>query len=557
MESVTNNNLSCKQLEGYLIICIFTSDANIKVSIFNCDRECNEEIKETLFSSPSYDGFLYDTLQKKRKIFCIKTDVGQINCGSINFEDNSKILLEQSFSLSTEYNTQNCDTRDCNFTEFFSEYLLCCLCDNYIICTRFTHNFYKISDFVLNIFGKNSLLTIISNSNYLSILFLNDNNIYKKNIYPSNCKNISKEIDKEVEINIKELLDFKKDSNYYLIFEDFNSGILTINLNQKDCTSKIFYELNSDDDNLNVILKKNNIINNYIEYTISSEMAYNSTCSINLIINQTQKISNEDNTIKTSIIYESKTNLNENKIEPTSLDTIKNILKTDLYTEYNNFIMNSNKRNYSVELEETSKTSHNLCFESCETCEGTPEYNENNKIINQKCLECKNGYYFEFQTKNCYNHSIIEQGYYFSFNDSMYHKCDIIEMSKSDFKNQILKNISSFVNSTNIINGSNFIALVYSVDDIDPREQLKNGVSAIDLGNCTNIIKNYYNISKNESFIVVSIESKKNKEEKKENDDDNDNYFNLGKNLNLELYDFSGNKLNISVCQENITLLVR
>ena len=58
-----------------------------------------------------------------------------------------------------------------------------------------------------------------------------------------------------------------------------------------------------------------------------------------------------------------------------------------------------------------------------------------------------------------------------------------------EFKNQILNDITSYVNSTQVINGSNFLAVVLTSDDINPEEQLKKGISAFDLGNCTNEIK--------------------------------------------------------------------
>ena len=35
---------------------------------------------------------------------------------------------------------------------------------------------------------------------------------------------------------------------------------------------------------------------------------------------------------------------------------------------------------------------------------------------------------------------------------------------------------------------------------MDPKEQIKKGISAIDLGNCTKEIKDYYNIPQNESL---------------------------------------------------------
>ena len=115
-----------------------------------------------------------------------------------------------------------------------------------------------------------------------------------------------------------------------------------------------------------------------------------------------------------------------------------------------------------------------------------------------------------------------------------------------------MKNISLYTNSSNVINGTDFLAMIYSVDDMEPKEQLKKGISAIDLGNCTKIIKDYYNISQEESFLVLNIESKKNQTKKNNN---NDNSFDLGKNIHIEIYDFSGRKLNLSICQENIRIM--
>ena len=63
--------------------------------------------------------------------------------------------------------------------------------------------------------------------------------------------------------------------------------------------------------------------------------------------------------------------------------------------------------------------------------------------------------------------------------------------SSKEFKNELLNNITSFVNSSTLINGSDFIAVVLSSDEIDPKEQIKKGISAFDLGNCTEQIKEY------------------------------------------------------------------
>ena len=64
------------------------------------------------------------------------------------------------------------------------------------------------------------------------------------------------------------------------------------------------------------------------------------------------------------------------------------------------------------------------------------------------------------------------------------------------------------MNNSSIINGSDFIAVFLTTDKMEPEEQIKKGISAIDLGGCTQIIKGYYNISENESLIILNMESK-------------------------------------------------
>ena len=73
-----------------------------------------------------------------------------------------------------------------------------------------------------------------------------------------------------------------------------------------------------------------------------------------------------------------------------------------------------------------------------------------------------------------------------------------ISTPKNGFKNKILNNITEFVSSSKIINGSDFIATISYSDNMNPEEQIKKGKSAIDLGNCTQTIKNHYNISDGE-----------------------------------------------------------
>ena len=353
---------------------------------------------------------------------------------------------------------------------------------------------------------------------------------------------------------------------------------------------------------MGIILNNNNLI---ISYSISIDETYSSFCTINLTLKvnyntlTTEISQGENNIIDTNIIQISTFNMD---IKEAEINTEEKEKET---TYFNNMKIFSTQNNYNQE--ETWRTTDNyevdstniICYVYCKKCDGNIELNENNYIINQNCLECIDGYHFKYDTKNCYNDSILEQGYYLSSEDSKYHECNrqcktckelstlhnpnclsclsgtylfqlnnsCLEFCPSDyeintewnkcmkkeeksslteFKNQIMNNITSFINSSNVINGSDFIAVIFSIDNMDPEEQLKNGISAIDLGNCSNTIKDHYKI---DDFIVVNMETKNNETEA------NDNSLNIGKNTQIELYDYSGRKLNLSICNEDIKIM--
>ena len=157
-------------------------------------------------------------------------------------------------------------------------------------------------------------------------------------------------------------------------------------------------------------------------------------------------------------------------------------------------------------------------------------------------------------TINLQSSLIVDKGE-LNLNNTGINLTKIKNTSLSEFKAQIMRgNISSLINEANsseIINGSDFIALIFPSDSLNPEEQIKKGISAIDLGNCTNVLKEHYQINKDECLYVLNIESKKNKS--KENMDSNS--FNLGKNVQIEIYDKSGNNLDLSICKEDIKVM--
>ena len=123
-----------------------------------------------------------------------------------------------------------------------------------------------------------------------------------------------------------------------------------------------------------------------------------------------------------------------------------------------------------------------------------------------------------------------------------------------EFKNQISNNISFYINSSKVIICSNFLAIISTSEQMNFEWQLKNGISAIDLGKCTDNLKDYYRIPKEENLIVVNIESKSEISQEEISDEDN-KFFVLGKVTQLEIYTYDGRKLNISICKEDIKIM--
>ena len=136
--------------------------------------------------------------------------------------------------------------------------------------------------------------------------------------------------------------------------------------------------------------------------------------------------------------------------------------------------------------------------------------------------------------------------------------CELSKLDDSvtpeDFKKMINSNLSSYADSSKIINGSNFKAQILSSSDLDPIEQIKKGISGINFGNCINVLKKKYNIQNEEDLIIVEIETKEDKEKNK-NLNKKVDFVNLGKNVQVSIYDKSGRILDMSYCDEEITIM--
>ena len=163
-------------------------------------------------------------------------------------------------------------------------------------------------------------------------------------------------------------------------------------------------------------------------------------------------------------------------------------------------------------------------------------------ITDEICVSsCPMGTYLFPLNRTCLTTCPI---YYIINND----RCVIKPFDKNttliEFKNQINSDIKLYYNSSNFIECSDFLAIISPLDKLNPEIQLENGISSFDLGNCTSIIKDYYDIPIEDNLIIVNIEKINEKYEQ-----------NIEKSTEILIYDYSGRQLNISVCKEDIRIL--
>ena len=178
------------------------------------------------------------------------------------------------------------------------------------------------------------------------------------------------------------------------------------------------------------------------------------------------------------------------------------------------------------------------CIESC----------ENNLFLTSEgeCVkECPNNtYQFIFE----YNYTCVNKcpNKYIISEDKK--KCILAEFPENitmkDFKDTILKKIENYINSSRIINFDNFKARIISSDELNLTFQSKDIFSINDLENILSEIKKENNMENNDFIIITQIEYESNMEIS-QNLKINKNEIDLGKNIEILLYDTYGNKLTI------------
>ena len=302
-----DGNISCKLFQNVYIICIYSINKQIELSILNIKGNKNLEILYTYndpdnkYFSEINEPILYDTNILISKLLCgrKKDDISKIICcilicntsqkeDGINFNLNFYDLSEINANFSSSYN-------NCNYTIFNSEYLICCGNTDVIYCERRDMELKLINLFNITFYGKIKNLTLESHHDtYAELLFLYETseskNIYEYRIYPPKCIDINIYINNQssFEIDLNKLFKRKTNTTYYITIleikhnkdeiiklngEDFNEDYYRKRIRLKPDKNSLYFKLNNFRGSKNFVIK----------YNISIEETYSDSCTMALI----------------------------------------------------------------------------------------------------------------------------------------------------------------------------------------------------------------------------------------------------------------------------------
>ena len=171
--------------------------------------------------------------------------------------------------------------------------------------------------------------------------------------------------------------------------------------------------------------------------------------------------------------------------------------------------------------------------------------------------DCPNGtYHYQFG----YNFSCVEfcpEKYVISSDGK---KCELPEfqsyVSSSEFESIISTDITSYVNSSRIIDLDNLKAQIFYSNDYSNLQSDNKISKIINLDRSIRILKAKNDIPYEESLIIAIIETKENKG-KNENLNRNKDLIDLGKSIKLIIYDSSGRKLDLSKCENEKIIITK
>ena len=137
------------------------------------------------------------------------------------------------------------------------------------------------------------------------------------------------------------------------------------------------------------------------------------------------------------------------------------------------------------------------CYYTCKTC-----VKEGNNIIHN-CMQCNEKFSFEIKINNHLN----------CYQNSSYIENNLEEIEYYDNILQLIEKtiISENYNTTDIENGEDkfiksekFLVTITTIKN--QKNNINNNMTVVDLGECENLLRNFYNLSKNEALYMKKID---------------------------------------------------
>ena len=454
----TIERLSCKYIEREIFICAYIINSKLEAHciLYSSDSTQNDLIKYEYSIIINYISSvsLYDTDKYNIKILCRKKNE-ELFCKF------SKIIInEEAQGCSYEFfdsediffqTASYFSEKNCYFTIFNNEYLFCCGITSYIHCYRIDINSYTIiKSFKISMPGSNSYLTIKINNDCVTLFFMNALNnkdlVYEYYICLPICHN------KEYTI-FNSLNEYKSEGE-----KEKLSNLFIIK------TNKYYFEIINNPDDFGYFILYDNQIN-------AKNLISNNDYILDFIV------TNQDN-----------------------IDIVTKVVDYKVSVE--------DEEAYSQECQIT--LNFKVCYHSCQDCsQGLCNSNADHHY----CLTCKDNYYFSPENNNnCYSIEEKKINWYFDSTNSQFGICnekcscsckgptildclscsndnlennyEIINLDLSfiEFKNLTKNEIASYIDLSRVFSGTNFLATIISSDNLDPKEQIKKGLSAVDLG---------------------------------------------------------------------------
>ena len=464
-----NDKLSCKFIEEDFFVCLIFIDYKINFYYIMFKKEVIDMPLNIIYSDSLYTGNLYsdlafyDTSERNLKFLCATMD-GRVDCiffkVKYNEQNKNHYFLERILSFNTNFFSQ----KNCDFTEFNSDYLFCCGDIDSIICLRIDKRNFNYTEFYIHLEGKIAYLNIQSSADKIIFYYLNENgdgnSINQYYIYKPTCEDIYYIFTNKLRKISTNLLFIIRTNKYYLEFENLNEydiGFFTIDNNEFYFNERSAINNNNNSLDFKITNKENfNYNENYTFYyslSVEESSVYSTKCLISIKFEKNCYESCKECSVSKDYFTAENHNC---------LSCRDNYYKSPI--KVTNCYSKEEKREewYFDEIEEV----FGVCNIKCKTCFG-PSENE--------CLSCKDELYL-YNNKCLENENSKE---IIKIEDSIEMKTQIIIqteykldyireqitqfITKTELTQILIKNLFNKLNISDINNGVDLLIKIYNL----------------------------------------------------------------------------------------------